>query len=197
MATTAQVKTAQAGLRKIGWPLKKDGVAGRRTKAAVIQFKRGYAWPDRPRDFSSLNGYLGGVVRERIEAIADNNGKCSAHFRYREWKSNGNGWIKLNYRVVRGLEVYRKRVGHGVEVISGYRDCDYNDSVRGAARCSRHSDCCGNPGGDACDLNPELSFKEVKALKRFTGIGIIRSSGLVRHVDVRPGSVRRPTTWFY
>jgi hypothetical protein len=197
MATEQQVRDAQKRLKSIGWPLAVDGIPGDRTCAAVVQFKRGYAWADRPRDFGKLNGYLGGVVRERIAAIALNDGKCSKHFYYRDAKSQGNGWIKLDYRLVRGLEVYRTRLGHGFDPVSIYRDCRHNGNVPGAASCSRHSDCCGNPGGDACDFPPELTFEEVKALKVFTGIGIVRSTGRVRHGDVRPGSVLRPTTWFY
>jgi hypothetical protein len=54
------------------------------------------------------------------------------------------------------------------------------------------------------DLDPAQSENAVKRLERFSGIGIQRATGLVRHVDVRHigpnttgGSPSRPTIWFY
>jgi peptidoglycan hydrolase-like protein with peptidoglycan-binding domain len=194
MSKTARIRGVQGRLRKIGFPIKADGVKGPRTRLAIREFQRGYARAKLPVD-----GEVRRISRtyRAIRWSAAHGGRCSKHFTFREFASKGNGWIKLDRRLVHALEVYRKRVGHGVEIVSGYRDCDYNGSIRGAARCSRHSDCCGNPGGDAADLVPELSFEQVRRLGVFTGIGIIRANGKVRHGDVRPGSVNRPTTWFY
>ena len=195
MKKTERIKTVQARLQKIGFPLTPDGVKGPTTTAAIKQFQRGYARAKLP-----IDGEVRLVSRtyRAIKWSVEHGGRCSKNFTYREvGKSRGNGQIKLDRRLVLALEAYRKRVGHGVQIVSGYRDCDYNDGIPGAARCSRHSDCCGNPGGDAADLVPELSFNQVKALGVFTGIGIIRANGKVRHGDVRPGSVRSPTTWFY
>jgi hypothetical protein len=191
-----KVQAAQKRLRDIGFPVTVDGVAGPQTRAAVKQFKRGYAWKDRPATFAVHSGFLGRTARRRIKAVAANGGRCSPHFKYREFGSKGNGVIKLNYRLIKALEVYRTRVGHGVEIVSAYRDPAHNRAV-GGAKCSRHSDVCGNPGGDAADIPAELSFNQVRALGVFTGIGIIRATGKVRHGDVRPGNVNHPTTWFY
>ncbi len=195
MSKEARIRQVQGRLRKIGWPLKDDGVPGPQTRQAIREFQRGYARAKLPVD-----GNVRRVSRtyRAIKWSASHDGRASRHFTFREvGKSRGNGWIKLNRRLVHALEVYRERVGHGVEIVSGYRDCEYNGSIPGAARCSRHSDCCKNPGGDAADLVPELSFEQVKALGVFTGIGIIRATGKVRHGDVRPGNVNHPTTWFY
>ncbi len=194
MSKKKRIKVVQGRLRKIGFPIKADGDAGPKTRAAIREFQRGYARAKLPVD-----GNVRRISRtyRAISWSANHDGRASRNFTFREFASGGNGWIKLNRRLVHALEVYRRHVGHGVEIVSGYRDCAYNGSIRGAARCSRHSDCCGNPGGDAADLVPELSFEEVKALGVFTGIGIIRATGKVRHGDVRPGSVKSPQTWFY
>jgi len=193
MKKTERIKTVQTRLRTIGFPLTPDGVKGPTTTAAIKQFQRGYARAKLPVD-----GEVRLVSRtyRAIKWSAANGGRCSENFTYREFASKGNGVIKLNRRLILALEVYRKRLGHGVQIVSAYRDPAHNRAV-GGAKCSRHSDVCGNPGGDAADLVPELSFNQVKALGVFTGIGIIRANGKVRHGDVRPGSVNSPTTWFY
>jgi hypothetical protein len=54
-------------------------------------------------------------------------------------------------------------------------------------------------------LNPKLKADRVKQMRRFSGIGIQRATGLVRHVDVRHagannttgGTPANPTIWFY
>ena len=194
MTKTARIRRVQDRLRKIGFPIKADGVKGPATRQAIREFQRGYARAKLP-----VNGDIRRISRtfRAIRWSVNHGGRASEHFTYREvGKSRGNGQIKLDRDLVRALEVYRKRVGHGVEIVSGYRDCEHNNNTPGAADCSRHSDCCGNPGGDAADFAPELSFEQVKELGVFTGIGI-SANGLVRHGDVRPGSVKSPTTWTY
>jgi len=190
---TARIRRVQDRLRKIGFPIKADGVKGPATRQAIREFQRGYARAKLP-----VNGDVRLISRtyRAIRWSANHGGRCSKNFRFREFASKGNGVIKLNRRLVLALEVYRKRVGHGVAIVSAYRDPDHNRAVKGA-KCSRHSDVCGNPGGDAADLVPELSFEQVKALGVFTGIGVVRASGRVRHGDVRPGNVNSPTTWTY
>jgi len=190
---TARIRRVQSRLRKIGWRLKADGVPGPSTRQAIREFQRGYARAKLPVDG---NVRLVSRTYRAIKWSAANGGRCSKHFTFREFASKGNGAIKLNRRLVLALEVYRRRVGHGVEIVSAYRDPAHNRRV-GGAKCSRHSDVCGNPGGDAVDMRPELSFEQVKRLGVFTGIGIIRANGKVRHGDVRPGNVNHPTTWFY
>jgi hypothetical protein len=193
MSKTARIRRVQSRLRKIGFPIKADGVKGPRTRQAIREFQRGYARAHRPVD-----GEVRTISRtyRAIKWSAANGGRCSENFTFREFASKGNGVIRLNRDLVLALEVYRTRVGHGVKIVSAYRDPEHNRAV-GGAKCSRHSDVCGNPGGDAADIPAELSLEQVKALGVFTGIGIIRSTGKVRHGDVRPGNVNHPTTWFY
>jgi peptidoglycan hydrolase-like protein with peptidoglycan-binding domain len=188
-----RIKTVQGRLRKIGFRVKVDGVKGQKTRQAIREFQRGYARAKLPVDGNVR------IISRTYRAIrwsASHGGRCSKNFKYREFASKGNGVIKLNRRLVLALEAYRARVGHGVQIVSAYRDPDHNRRV-GGAKCSRHSDVCGNPGGDAADFKPEMTFESVKRLGVFTGIGIIRANGLVRHGDVRPGNVNSPTTWYY
>jgi len=193
MTKEARIRRVQGRLRKIGFRVQADGVPGPRTRQAIREFQRGYARAKLPVDG---NVHTLSRTYRAIKWSAAHGGRCSEHFTFREFGSKGNGAIKLNRRLVLALETYRKRVGHGVNIVSAYRDPAHNRAV-GGAKCSRHSDVCGNPGGDAADLVPELSFNQVKALKVFTGIGIVRATNKVRHGDVRPGSVELPTTWFY
>jgi hypothetical protein len=188
-----RVLRVQRRLRKIGFPIKADSVKGPKTRQAIREFQRGYARAKLPVD-----GEVRRISRtyRAIRWSASHDGRCSRNFRFREFASKGNGVIKLNRRLVLALEAYRKRVGHGVQIVSAYRDPAHNRAV-GGAKCSRHSDVCGNPGGDAADIPAELSLEQVKALGVFTGIGVVRASGRVRHGDVRPGNVNSPVVWTY
>ena len=184
----------QKDLKACGWPVKVDGEMGVKTRQAVREFqaglyqvKSGSRWV-----FSTLRatGKPGPLTRSYLRSAAKQGGKCSKNFAFAEWKSKGDGWIKVKKKHIKSMERYRKRVGGSVEIVSGYRDEKHNAAVGGASQ-SRHVD------GDASDLNPKLTLAQVKALKVFTGIGVQRASGLVRHVDNRPGSVNSPTVWFY
>lgn len=196
------IKRLQKRLRRIGWPIAVDGKYGPQTTQAVNDFRRGYAFrkyredgelPSRPFD---RRGKVTNLYRA-VRYSAGKAGRCSKHFAYHEFKSRGNGWIKLDRELVRGLERYRRRVGHGVAIVSGYRDPAHNRRV-GGATCSQHSNLCGNPGGGAADLHPELTVAQVRALGCFSGIGYQGATGKVRHVDVRRGSTpRNPTVWRY
>ena len=204
-ASRKQVREAQELLRRIGWPIQVDGNLGPRTREAVADFKRGFnlygrSDKDNIKPFRTVDGKIGPVTLERLRWSAKHGGRCSRHFTYRECRSKGNGWIKVDRELLRGMEKYRDRVGHAVNLgtFSVYRDPAHNVNVGGASS-SQHL------YGNGVDLTPELSVEQVKALKAFSGIGIQRANGKVRHVDVRHrgpnnttgGSVARPTQWFY
>jgi hypothetical protein len=123
---------------------------------------------------------------------------CSPNFNFTEFKSEGDGWIKVSRELVLGLEEYRELVGGPVSVISGYRDPQRNASIPGASKNSQHL------YGNAADIAPVKTVAEVKRLGRFSGIGYQGASGLVRHVDVRHvgpnstgDSVADPAIWVY
>jgi uncharacterized protein YcbK (DUF882 family) len=107
-----------------------------------------------------------------------NGGQCSPHFVYAEFKSRGNGWIELDRALVLGLEEYREEVGGPVIVSSGYRDPKYNQSI-GSPYNSQHV------YGNAADVEQKLRLGPVKKLRRFSGIGVVKRTGLVLHMDVR------------
>lgn len=186
--TTREV---QESLKKLGWPINVDGSFGERTRRAVKNFQRGFAFWNLLAD-----GSAGPTTHKALKYAVAHGGLCSVHFAFREFKSPGNGWIKLDRELVRGLEEYRDEVGGPVVVTSGYRDPKYNQSI-GSPYNSQHV------YGNAADVQPKLKLKEVKRLRRFSGIGVVRSTELVLHMDVRHrgpntsgGTVGSPTVWF-
>ncbi|HEV2772066.1 MAG TPA: D-Ala-D-Ala carboxypeptidase family metallohydrolase [Thermoleophilaceae bacterium] len=186
-------REVQEALRRIGWPIDVDGAWGGQTYQAVWDFQRGFA-------FSNLliDGHAGPKTHEALRLALEEEGRCSPHFAFREFKSKGNGWIKVNRELVRGLEEYREDLARGpVVVVSGYRDPRRNAQV-GGAKNSQHL------YGNAADLEPLHSVAEVRRLRRFSGIGYNRASGKVPHVDVRHtgpnttnSSIANPMTWPY
>ncbi len=190
--TVTAIEDVQNALRTIGWPIQADGDDGPRTFEAVRDFQRGFAFWALEAD-----GDPGPKTRKALEHALDTDGRCSENFKFTEFKSKGNGWIKVKRELVVGLEEYRDLVNGPVAIISAYRDPAHNKKV-GGARNSQHLH------ANAVDLNPVKRTSEVKRLRRFSGIGIQRATGLVRHVDVRHigpnttgGSPRNPTIWFY
>lgn len=186
------VRTVQGYLRKVGWPLKVDGKIGPQTRDAIRQFQRGYTYTRLPRTGRCPRGSR---TYYRLRRCASDGsarkgygGHCSRNFRFREFASKGNGWIKVDRYLVLFLERYRKRVGHGVTPVSPYRDPTHNRRVGGAI-CSYHTDACGHEGGHASDLVPELTVRQVIETDKdgyIGGIGHMRSTGDVRHADTGP-----------
>lgn len=188
--TTREVQQA---LKKLGWPLRVDGAWGRETFAAVKDFQRGFAYWR-----LLVDGFAGVKTQEALQKSVAQRCRCSPNFSFTEFKSKGDGWIKVSRELVLGLEEYRELVGGPVSVISGYRDPQRNASIPGASKNSQHL------YGNAADIAPVKTVAEVKRLRRFSGIGYQGASGLVRHVDVRHvgpnstgNSVADPAIWVY
>lgn len=185
------VREIQGALRAIGWPLTVDGVYGARTTEAVRQFQRGYALTT----LDPVTGRAGPRTQAALRACVADGGRCSPHFRFREFASKGDGWIELHRALAHGLERYRATLGGPVTIVSGYRDPAYNRRVGGASN-SQHL------YGNAADVPPALTVACVRALRVFSGIGYDAGSDLVRHVDVRHvgpdttgGTVATPTVF--
>lgn len=181
-------------LREIGFPLQAKPT-GKQLDEATADFQRAFAfWKLAP------DGYAGPKTERALKYSRAHRGKCSPHFRFEEFESKGNTdyTIKISRALLRGLEEYREAVGHPIRIISGYRDPDHNRNVGGASN-SQHK------YGTACDLEGELTLKQVKALRRFSGVGIKQATGKVVHADVRHrgpsnttgGTIDDPTIWFY
>jgi zinc D-Ala-D-Ala carboxypeptidase len=186
--TQMTTREVQRALRELGWPIDADGNFGPKTFEAVMDFQRGYA-------FSKLrvDGHAAEQTQEALRHALETGGRCSPHFRFVEFKSKGNGWIKLSRDLVLGLEEYRDLVGGPVAIVSGYRDPAHNKAIGGRPN-SQHL------YGNAADLDPVKPVAAVKRLQRFSGIGYQGATGLVPHVDVRHvgpnttgGTERNPT----
>ena len=93
-ATHMTTEEVQEALHKLGWPIEADGVFGAKTFEAVMDFQRGYA-------FSKLrmDGHAGEQTQEALRHAVETGGRTSPHFRIVEFKSKGNGWIKLFRKV--------------------------------------------------------------------------------------------------
>jgi len=163
----------QRSLRLLGWPIKVDGVIGAQTTAAIRDFQRGYA-------FSTLvaGGGVGPRTLDALRTAIRRGGRCSQHFTFRSFRSPGDGWIKLDRALARGLEAYCEAVGEPVRILSGYRDPDWN-AMHGGPPDSQHLH------GTAADVEPAMLLDDVHALRVFSGIGYDADTGLVHHVDVR------------
>jgi hypothetical protein len=190
MPNSPSTVALQRALRLLGWPIRVDGSYGDQTAAAVRDFQRGYA-------FSTLlaSGRAGPRTRAALRTSIRRGIRASPHFSFRDFRSPGDGWIKLDRALVRGLEAYRAELGEPVAILAGYRDAAWN-AARGGAPDSQHLH------GTAADLEPALPLERVHALRVFSGLGYDPATGLVHHVDVRhcgpdpDGSTpARPATW--
>lgn len=180
----------QRALRLLGWPIRVDGTLGAQTTAAVRDFQRGYA-------FATLvaGGGVGPRTWQALRLSIRRGGRCSQHFTFRTFRSPGDGWIKLDRALARGLETYRAALGRPVMILGGHRDAGWN-AAHGGLSDSQHLH------GTAADVEPAMMVEQVRTLRVFSGIGYDAESGLVRHVDVRhcgPDSggatVARPVVW--
>src|SRR5215211_6863844 len=132
----------QRGLREVGFPIAVDGILGPRTHAAIHEFKRGWAFRTPPLRRSSSKPGRG--FRLALRRSLRRNGACSRHFRYLEFASHGNHWIRLHYKLVRAAERLRRRVGP-IAILSGYRDPAHNRAVGGAANSQHLYGCAFDP----------------------------------------------------
>ena len=174
----------QEALRKIGWPITVDGDIGPLTRQAVHDFQAGLAFRN-----LAVDGDPGPATQHELAVCLDRGGRCGQYFRFAEFRSKGNKWIKVSRVLVHRLDRYRKRFGP-TSIISGYRDPAHNKKIGGVPN-SQHL------FGKAADVEPVATVAQVRALRLFTGIGFNGSTGRVAHVDVRPGDPEAPTTWKY
>jgi zinc D-Ala-D-Ala carboxypeptidase len=188
--TTRQVQDA---LRRLGWPITADGVYGPHTRLIVRAFQQGFAFYP-----LAVDGKAGPQTHRALSHSVARDGRCSPNFSFREFKSKGNGDIRVHRALILGLEEYRRLVRQPVTIVSGYRDPAHNRRVGGATN-SQHL------YGTAVDLWPVASLNAGRGLRRFSGIGYQGATGLVRHVDVRSagpnnttgGTPSNPTVWRY
>lgn len=159
----------------------------------VRAFQRATTWNE-----LALDGQVGPRTAEAVERVVAEGGRLSANFHLDEFRSRGNGQVKIHRVLIAGLEALRNELGHPIRIVSAYRDPAHNRSIGGATN-SAHL------YGAAVDVDG-LDQSSVRRVKRFSGIGITRATGRVAHVDIRgiagvpattPGTVDAPMTWFY
>lgn len=193
------ISEIQTLLRDAGWPIRVDGKMGptiekSETRQAVRDFQHGYTFID-----LKVDGDPGSKTQDALLDCMKNKdgrraGMCGEFFAFVEFKSKGNGWIKVHPRLVNRLDALRRTTGP-VHIRSGYRDPDHNRRV-GGAKSSQHV------LGTAADINGK-SYDVCRDLG-FSGVGIA-GDGSVIHVDVRAegpnnttgGRVGVPTVWHY
>lgn len=130
--------------------------------------------------------------------------QVSAHFKAREFACHCGGRnagchiVILNGQLIRALEGLRARFyPMGLTIVDAYR-CPQENARAEQASGQRVLPNSQHVVGTAADVPGRASLASVAGLKLFTGIGYQRDTGLVTHVDVRPGaSVLRPVTWSY
>jgi peptidoglycan hydrolase-like protein with peptidoglycan-binding domain len=166
------IRLEQQRLKAVGFPIVVDGKKGPKTLEAREDFRNAQGVVVR----RSWRAY-----RRRLAWCANNGGKVSRrypHLTYGEMKSKGNGWIKLEHKLVKAFHKVRSEVGP-VMVVSGYRDPYYNAQIGGAAN-SQHI------YGKAVDIKVPLTVARSVAL--INGIGICDDAvPRACHIDVRDG----------
>lgn len=187
-------------LRRLGWRIRNDA----ELKAATVEFQRAYNLGPALHIDGSNGPQTRVAIRASLAALKAGRPTASAHFSFAEFTCGCRGRypecrrIRLHRGLLVGLEVYRAKVGHSIQVASGYR-CPRHNAAVGGATSSQHL------YGAACDVNYALSDAAVAKLRAFSGIGRSKKTGLVRHVDVRHlsgnnttgGTPDRPTRWIY
>ena len=122
--------------------------------------------------------------------------RLSTHFMLSEFACKCGKWptcttARPTPDLIKALEKLRAVCYQdGLRIVSGVRCAAHNATVGGAKE-SQHM------RGTAADIPPKVDWKKLRSLGLFSGIGYMAASGLVVHVDVRPGSRTSPTTWTY
>lgn len=174
-----------------------DGVYGPKTRAALIRFQKAYY------DLLPTDGTIDYEVTQALRRF-DKTGNLSPNFTWAELRSKGDGTCYVRRELLYALEALRDYKGQPLPVISGFRDWAYHVEVyrrlgKRVVRGSKHLI------GGAADFSRSynLTLPEAKALKLFSGIGYLRRSLRVTHVDVRHAiekttwTVEKPSTWPY
>ena len=107
----------------------------------------------------------------------------SDNFKAGEFKCNHGDFMWLVAPdLIRKLQLMRRKCGHALVIVSGYRTPEYNLSIGGAKQ-SRHM------AGMAADVTPpsSLTATELAGLAYFVGCRRIGLGKTFVHVDVAPG----------
>jgi hypothetical protein len=149
-----------------------DGIAG---------FQRSFAWYD-----ITIDGDAGPETAKAVQVVVDNGGRLSEHFHMDEFRSRGNGMLRIDRAVISSCEATRTNLGGPLGILSGYRDKAHNAAIGGASK-SQHID------GTAIDPDPYLP-RPVIDVVGWAGVGVSRkvSPGKISHIDRRDVVGGRP-----
>lgn len=185
----------------LGWPLDR----GHHAKDPASLFWATVAFQEAAG--IKVDGIWGPQTQLSVYFVGLRGGRVTEHFAAREFAckcwTRGlhgeefcHGWVTVKRPLLLKLEALRAAARRPVGIQSGYRCSAYNtwlyrQNGQRATTQSRHIH------GDGCDPVMGLTLKKVRGLKLFTGLGWQGGSGIVTHVDLRPGSTAAPTTWKY
>lgn len=182
-------RTLQNNLNKLGFLCgKADGVAGKRTKAAVKRFQQAWNLGEKLK----ADGIAGKLTIAALEKTLANGNRLSKNFKSSEMQCKCKGQYSdcLGVRVLRAdlnaLEKLRDAYPSGLSIISAYRCKRHNRAVGGASK-SQHLT------GRAFDIPQRLKVNDKRIPARFRGRGYAGKLKLVRHVDSRA----IPARWKY
>jgi len=180
------VRTYQAMLRDIGFPITVDGDLGSNTRQAIRWFQEAWTGENLP-----INGQMTSSTYAALSRCVANRGRISPNFTMKEMKSKGNGWPRMHRDVTRGLEKVRGFKGRPLNLISAYRDPAHNRRIGGVSN-SWHTK------GRAADISVRygLTVSQAKRLAAFTGIGHQPGSTLVKHLHIDPNRSKQNPSVF-
>jgi len=185
--------SARQVLERLGW-------TGANPLTATHAFQQGWAYGTPLAEDGIVGPKTIAALKVSFAALSAGKGTASQHFSFREFACKCNGtysncsrvWVRRE--LVSALETLRSSYYKtGLVVVSGCR-CQRHNRAVGGASASQHMN------GTAADVVPVATVAQVRALKRFSGLGYVKT-GRVSHVDMRhlvsAGSTSQPVTWAY
>jgi len=180
----------------LGLGIAADGKAGPLTYRLTHTLQVGMILGPYRHNPLKFDGAPGPATTAMLEFSRENGFRCSESFRWEEFATNNPDWVVSKKNAVllldRDLIILtqniRDHVGFPFSPISAYRDPDWN-TIRKGATASQHM------FGKAIDIDSNrLRLSHETAVRLGAkGIGIVRATGFVAHVDTRT----KPETWYY
>ncbi|MDP9824470.1 D-Ala-D-Ala carboxypeptidase family metallohydrolase [Kineosporia succinea] len=185
-------------LRAIGFRIRSTG----EQEQAVRAFKTGwFKLGPSLMDGSVANSIMGPRASQAIDKAyqrhLDGLTTMSPHFSFSDTSCRCGGTFTDCRRIwptrqsVIAAEQLRAEFFPAGLTVSTWCRCTGHNHAVGAAVSSRHLK------GDAIDIPATVSPDKIEGLELYTGIGVNRANGNVRHLDLRHGHPLVPTAWYY
>jgi Putative peptidoglycan binding domain/Peptidase M15 len=186
----SSIETTQRQLVACGFGIAITGQLDPRTVEAIRFFQTGWCG-DAPLD---ADGQLTPATVDALAFSAANRGSLgprAQNFSYQEFRLDNKGDPRVRRSVGLAAQAYRDKFGP-TTIVRSSSTREHNKAVGGAPN-SRHL---FPDHWDAVDMRPQdRRVDEVTALGVWTGIGHHAKTGLVDHVDLRPGNPSAPTVF--